>query len=188
MKKNTTFSILLIAAVVIAVIVAFTISNTKKAQAAFLEKYSFSGLDIKTIVHQLDSTTQEPSELASSIDGEKLTLKDGKSTVALDLPEDSFYLSFAPYENSTHPCGFHSLSSCRGELVNVEVHVKITEDNGVVILEDDLQTMDNGFIGVWLPRDINANIQVTYNGKLASAPISTFADSETCLTTPLKLN
>lgn len=187
-KKNNTLPILLLAALVIALIVVFTVTSTKNAQAAFLDKYNLAGLDVKTIVHQLDSTIEEPSELVSSINGEQLTLKDGTTTVQLALPKDSFYLSFAPYENSTHPCGFHSLNSCRGELVNVVVHVTITDEKGEVILDDNMETMDNGFIGVWLPRDINANIQVAYNSKLANAPITTFADSETCLTTPLKLN
>lgn len=48
-------------------------------------------------------------------------------------------------------------------------------------------TMDNGFIGVWLPVNVNANLKVAYNGKTAAADISTFANSNTCLTTLLKL-
>jgi hypothetical protein len=70
----------------------------------------------------------------------------------------------------------------------VPVHATITDEKGAVLLDENVQTMDNGFVGVWLPKDINANIQVTYNGKTATAPISTFATSDTCLTTPLKLN
>ena len=72
--------------------------------------------------------------------------------------------------------------------MNVVVHVLITDSQGKVIIDEDMETMDNGFIGVWLPRDVNLNLTATYNGKVASAPISTFAESETCLTTPLKLN
>lgn len=188
MKNKLTLPIILIGVLVIALIVAFNVTGTKKAQAAFLEKYGLSGLDTKALVQQLDSRIDEPKELVSSITGENLILKDGERTVELALPSDSFYLAFAPYENSTHPCGFHSPSSCRGELVNVLVHATITDDKGMVVLDEDLETMDNGFIGVWLPKNINANIQVAYNGKVATAPISTFADSETCLTTPLKLN
>ena len=185
MKKNKTIAVLLIITLVIAVIIGLSLTGAKRAQAAFLEKYNLSGLDVKAIVKQLDSSITEPSELVSSINGEKLTLKDDSTTVELDLPADSFYLSFAPYENSTHPCGFHSLSSCRGELVNVVVHTTITSENGDVIFDEDLETMNNGFIGVWLPRHITANIQVAYQGKLATAPISTFAESETCLIRPL---
>jgi hypothetical protein len=188
MKKKIIFPINLIGVLVIAVIVALSVSGAQKAQAAFLEKYGLSGLYTKAIVHELDSRIDEPKELVSSITGETLILKDGTGTVELALPKDSFYLAFAPYENSTHPCGFHSPSSCRGELVNALVHATITDEKGAVILDENLETMDNGFVGVWLPKNLNANIQVAYNGKIATAPISTFSDSETCLTTPLKLN
>ena len=72
--------------------------------------------------------------------------------------------------------------------MNVPVHATITDDKGAVILDETVQTMANGFVGVWLPKNINANLQVAYNGKTVTAPISTFANSDTCLTTPLKLN
>lgn len=188
MKKNKNFLVILGGVLVVALIFAFSAFQTQRVQAAFFEKYDLLGLDIKAIVKELDSSVDEPKELSSSISGEYLTLQDGESKVVLEVPKDSFYLSFAPYENSTHPCGFHSLSGCRGELVNVVVHVLITDTQGAVILDEELETMDNGFIGVWLPRNMNLNMTVHYNDKVASAPISTFADSETCLTTPLKLN
>ncbi len=188
MKQNKGFLIILGGVLVVALVLAFSAVQTQRVQAAFLEKYALTGLDVQTIVKKLDSSIDEPKELSSSINSEYLTLQDGESKVVLEVPKDSFYLSFAPYENSTHPCGFHSLSGCRGELVNVVVHALITDSKGAVILDEELETMDNGFIGVWLPRDMNLNITVHYNGKVASAPISTFVDSETCLTTPLKLN
>lgn len=188
MKKNKGILVILAGVILVGLVFAFSAIQTRRVQAAFLEKYDLTGLDVKTIVNKLDSTIEEPKELSSSIDGKFLTLQDGENKVALKVPEDSFYLSFAPYEKSTHPCGFHSLSGCRGELVNVVVHVLITDSEGKAIIDEDRETMDNGFIGVWLPRNMNLNISVTYNGKVANAPITTFADSETCLTTPLKLN
>ncbi len=188
MKKNRGILVVLAVVLVAGLMFALSTIQTRRVQAAFLEKYDLAGLDVKTIVNKLDSSIEEPKELSSSIDGKFLTLQDGENKVGLKVPEDSFYLSFAPYENSTHPCGFHSLSGCRGELVNVVVHVLITDSEGKAIIDEDRETMDNGFIGVWLPRNMNLNISVSYNGKVANAPITTFADSETCLTTPLKLN
>ncbi len=188
MKKKFVLPVILIGVLAIAVIVALSITATQKAQAAFLQKYGLAGLDVTAIVHKLDSRVDEPKELFSSINGENLILKDEKTTVELELSKDKFYLSFAPYENSTHPCAMHSPASCRGELVNRPVHATITDDKGAVILDEDLQTMENGFVGIWLPRNINASLQVAYDGKTATAPISTFASSETCITTPLKLN
>ena len=187
MKKNKGF-LLILGGLLITLIIALSPVQTQRAEAAFLAQYGLSGLDVKEVVKALDSNIDEPKELSSSITGEHLTLQDGKSKVVLEVPKDSFYLSFAPYENSSHPCGFHSLSGCRGELVNVIVHVLITDSKGTVILDQDLEMMDNGFIGVWLPKNMNLNLAVNYNGKVARAPIATFAESETCLTTPLKLN
>lgn len=188
MKKNFVLPIILVCILAIVVIVALSITGTQRAQAALLQKNGLTGLDTMAIVNKLDSSVAEPKELLSSITGEGLTLKEGKTTLQLDLPKDKFYLSFAPYENTVHPCGTHSLASCRGELMNVPVHATITDDKGALILDETVQTMANGFVGVWLPKNINATIQVAYNGKTASAPISTFDSSETCLTTPLKLN
>lgn len=56
-----------------------------------------------------------------------------------------------------------------------------------MLVDANMVTMDNGFIGVWLPVNVNANLKVAYNGKTAAADISTFANSNTCLTTLLKL-
>ena len=176
MKKNKGF-LLILGGLLITLIIALSAVQTQRAQAAFLTQYGLSGLDIKEVVKALDSSINEPKELVSSITGEHLTLQDVKSKIVLKVPKDSFYLSFAPYENSTHPCGFHSLSGCRGELVNVVVHVLITDTQGKVLLNEDLETMDNGFIGVWLPKNMNLNLAVTYNSKVANAPISTFAES-----------
>ena len=188
MKKKIVLPIFLVDILAITVILALSITGTQKAQAALLQKYGLTGLDTMAVVNKLDSSVTEPKELLSSITGEALILKDGKTTVQLPLPDDKFYLSFAPYENTVHPCGTHSLASCRGELMNVPVHATILDDKGVLILDETVQTMANGFVGVWLPRNINANLQVAYNGKTVTAPISTFANSDTCLTTPLKLN
>jgi hypothetical protein len=147
-----------------------------------------SELSVVEIVKKLDSTTLDPSGLNASITGEYLVLTDDTGEVKLALPDDQFYLSFAPYVNQTHPCGTHSLTGCQGELVDQPIHVTILDGKGSEILDADMTTMENGFAGVWLPRDIDATLTVLYDGKTVQAPISTYAGSDTCLTTPLKLN
>ncbi len=189
MKKSTkTLFFVLLAALIIAAGILLGNRLTNNTEAAFLDKYGLSGLSVKEIVSRLDSTTSDPSGLSASITGKSLVLSDGSKEVQLDLPKDQFYLSFAPYVNQTHPCGFHSLSGCQGELVNQQVHAVIKDSEGNEIINSDLTTMENGFIGVWLPRDIEATVTVSYNGLVAQAPITTYVDSETCLTTPLQLN
>lgn len=106
----------------------------------------------------------------------------------MTLPKDKFYLSFAPYISQTHPCGTHSLTTCQGELVNQEIHAVITDKEGKEIVNSDLTTMANGFVGVWLPRNIDGTVRVSFDGKVAQTQISTYAGSNTCLTTALQLN
>lgn len=177
----------LVSVVVIAVVVFLLKKPVNQSDTAFLEKYGLSGLTVEEIVQKLDSTTSDPSELRASITGDYLVLSDDSGEVKVTLPRDKFYLSFAPYISQTHPCRIHSLTSCQGELVNQEIHAVITDKEGKEIVNSDLTTMANGFVGVWLPRNIDGTVSVNYKGKVAQAQISTYAGSNTCLTT-LQLN
>lgn len=182
---------MIIAAIVI-VMIAFGAFLVKKPvnnlNTAFLEKFGLSGLSVEQIVQKLDSTTSDPTGLKASITSEYLVLMSNSEEVKLALPKDKFYLSFAPYVSQIHPCGTHSPTSCQGELVNQKIHAVITDREGKEIVNSDLTTMENGFVGVWLPRNMDGTVTVSYNGLVAQAPISTYQGSDTCLTTPLKLN
>jgi hypothetical protein len=183
---------LVIAAIVAVIVIAGSVIQGKKpvnqAEAAFLEKYGLAGLSVEEIVYKLDSTTSDPMGLSAGITSDYLVLMDDSNEVRLTLPKDKFYLSFAPYITQTHPCRTHSLASCQGELVNQEIHAVITDSEKKEIVNSDLTTMANGFVGVWLPSNIEGTVTVSYNGLIAQAPITTFAGSDTCLTTPLQLN
>jgi hypothetical protein len=122
----------------------------------------------------------------ASIRPNELLLRDGEGREeTLPMPADEFYVSFAPYVSRTHDCHFHSLTTCVGELQNAEVSVKITDDaTGEVLVDDSLTTFDNGFVGLWLPRGIDATVTVEHDGKTASSPITTKGDeAATCVTT-----
>ncbi|MCC6146462.1 MAG: CueP family metal-binding protein [Anaerolineaceae bacterium] len=183
---------LILTALVIVVVIAVAVFLVKKpvsqSDTAFLEKYGLSGLSVEEMVQKLDSSVSDPSALRAGITSDYLILSDGSSEVRVALPKDKFYLSFAPYISQTHPCGTHNLTSCQGELVNTEIHTVITDKEGKEIVNSNLTTMANGFAGVWLPRNIDGTVSVSYNGKAAQAPISTYAGSNTCLTTALQLN
>lgn len=60
--------------------------------------------------------------------------------------------------------------------------VKVTDSKGAVIVQKEMQSYRNGFIGVWLPRNMEGTLEVSYNGKTASHAIATKDDSQTCLT------
>lgn len=189
MRKSQVLMIAAIVAVVVIAVGAFLLKKpVDQSEAAFLEKYGVSDLTVEEIVLKLDSTTSDPSGLKASITSDYLVLMDDSNEVRLSLPKDKFYISFAPYVTQSHPCGTHSLSSCQGELVNQEIHAVITDSEGKEFINSDLTTMANGFVGVWLPRNIDGTVTVSYNGLVAQAPITTFAGSNTCLTTPLQLN
>ncbi|SNT08739.1 hypothetical protein SAMN06309944_2032 [Micrococcales bacterium KH10] len=156
--------------------------------ADLLAAHDLTGLDARQIIERLDTMplSERPADLMASIRPDELILSDAEdNSLSLPMPSDEFYLSFAPYVDQTHDCYFHSLTTCTGELQKAEISVTITDSNsGQIIVDESMLTYDNGFAGVWLPRDIEAELTVSYDGLTASAPISTRqADDLTCLTT-----
>ena len=125
-----------------------------------------------------------PDDLIASVQPTELVLTSSDEGLAtMPMPDDQFYLSVAPYNTSTHPCQFHSLTTCLGEMTGESVDVTVTDAAGRTILDETRTTYDNGFVGLWLPRDITGTIRIEHDGKTASTPIATGADDLTCLTT-----
>lgn len=153
------------------------------AQTDFLAQYGLAGKNTQQIVDAIDQDPHaRPLPFSASITSTELKLSDGKQTYAFPLA-DKFYLSVAPYENQTHPCFNHSLSGCQGEMPDTTFDVKVTDLKGNVVLQKSVKSYQNGFVGLWLPRDMQGTLDVSYQGKTASSPISTNTESQTCLTT-----
>ncbi|WP_174524025.1 CueP family metal-binding protein [Piscicoccus intestinalis] len=164
---------------------------------AMLAEHGLAGLDTRQVIEKLDTTSvaQRPTDLIASVRPDELLLSrpqaqgaagsDGQAEpVSMPISGDNgFYLSVAPYESSTHECHFHSLTTCLGELRNAPVHVKVTGADGQVLVDEDTTIYDNGFVAVWLPRDISATLTITRDGKTATQPISTGPQDATCITT-----
>jgi hypothetical protein len=149
-----------------------------------LGEYGFEGGSAEEVVEALDSTHADREKgFAASVTADQVLLSDQDSQVALDVPEDRFYLAVAPYETITHECFHHSLSGCQGELVDTPVHVTVTGADGTVLVDEPRTTYVNGFVGLWLPADIEGTLEVRALGKRATAEISTGAQDPTCLTT-----
>jgi hypothetical protein len=159
--------------------------GTDAAEAeALLGEYGFEGGAVEEVVEALDSTHADRDKgLAASVTSDQVVLADEDRQVALDVPQDRFYLAVAPYETTTHDCFHHSLSGCQGELVDTPVHVTVTGTDGTVLVDEERTTYANGFVGLWLPADIEATIEVRAQGGTATADIATGADDPTCLTT-----
>lgn len=152
-----------------------------------LESYDLAGLEAPQIINTLDTmpVADRPNDLIASVQPTELVLTSGdESLETIPIPEDQFYLSVAPYYTSTHPCRFHSLTTCLGEIANEQVHVTVTDNaSGDTLIDEPRITYDNGFLGLWLPRGITATLTIDHDGRTATAPISTGDDDLTCLTT-----
>lgn len=175
MKRNMLFALL-----------ALSISGTAiaaQSDAEFLAAHGLAGKTTEQMVEAIDGSPQaRPLPYNAGITSTELKLSDGTQQFRYPLG-DKFYLSFAPYLTQTHPCFNHSLSGCRGELANTPFDVKVTDKSGNVLMQKKMTSHANGFVGVWLPRDMEGTIEVSYQGKTATAPIATHTSSQTCLTT-----
>ena len=163
-------------------------SPADAAPADLLAEHGLDGLDARQLIDRLDQLPlqERPAALNVSVRADEVVLSDSHEHQAqLPLPDESVYVSFAPYETQTHECTYHSPTGCKGELRNTDVAVSVTDDaSGETILKDTFTTFDNGFVGLWLPRNISANVAVEAKGKRAAATISTQgADALTCITT-----
>nr|KEP23415.1 hypothetical protein DA06_08760 [Georgenia sp. SUBG003] len=152
---------------------------------ARLAAYDLDGAPADEIVDGLDrlAVAERPADLMASVRVDQLVVSDGQEEVAMDLPEDRFYLSVAPFVDQTHECFYHSLTTCTGELGGEDVEVRIVDDAGKVLVDEKTTTYDNGFVGYWLPRDIDGTLTVSYDGRIGEVDFSTREDSPTCVTT-----
>ncbi len=108
---------------------------------------------------------------------------DGEKTVKIALPKDRMVIAIAPYLTYTHPCKTHYMSSCRGELTQTPVRVVAKTQDGKVIYQGINNTLENGFLELWLPRNLSLQVTLETQGRSATGPIATFNNSDTCVTT-----
>jgi hypothetical protein len=160
--------------------------STATGAESVLAKYHLNGMTTAQIIDRLDRLPigERPIDLTASVRPNALMISSGPRQFELDLRQDLFYLSVAPYLNRTHDCFYHSLTTCVGELAGTDVIVKIVDGtDGRVLVDDKRTTFANGFVGFWLPRDIEATLRMTYGGKVGETTVRTDADAPTCLTT-----
>ena len=152
-----------------------------------LQDHGFADIDAREIIDRLEAlpVAERPQDLIASVTATSLQLQDNAERKAeLPLPEDQFYLSVAPFIETTHECAFHSLTTCRGELRSRELTVSgVDSSSGKTFEEGPRTTHDNGFLGLWLPRGITAELTCTLEDYTGTASISTQAEDDlTCLT------
>ncbi|WP_256840848.1 CueP family metal-binding protein [Ornithinimicrobium cryptoxanthini] len=161
-----------------------TAAEVAGAESALLAEHGLQGMTATQIVDTLDASTDpRPLALGASVKPGQVMLTDGVEEILLDLPEDKFYVSIAPFVDSTHECYFHSLGTCQGELTQEPVQVKITDAGGDILVDEEVTTGTNGFAGFWLPRDIAGTIEIEHEGRTGSVDFTTDDESPTCITT-----
>lgn len=162
---------------------ALLLSGCSSTSTTQLEE--FKGRTAQEIITDLDQTpiADRATNLMASIRAHELILSDHNEQLSIEMPADEFYISAAPYTTTTHECFYHSLTTCTGELANTPVKVTVVADSGETILEENTTTYDNGFIGMWLPRNIDATLTIEHDGLKSTQVISTGDDAPTCITT-----
>ena len=123
--------------------------------------------DIKELVNEY-SGNKTQDESASITSSQLIVTDKDKKELAYDLPEDEFFVSIAPYVNETHPCTNHSLTGCKGEMVDKEFDVYIEDAKGNVVVDETMNSQANGFIDLWLLRDETYTIKIEHEGKMLS--------------------
>lgn len=149
-------------------------------------EHGLSEMTTMEIIDYLDEmpVSERPADLIASVQPDELLLVSGDHEEPLPIPESVSYISIAPYLEQTHDCYFHSLTTCRGELANQDVQVRIIDDaTGDVLVDEAATTFDNGFVGYWLPSDVAGTIEITQDGNTGTAPFSTGSDGASCITT-----
>jgi hypothetical protein len=75
------------------------------------------------------------------------------------------------------------LSSCQAELPNQQFYVKAVDQDGNVLVDNTIATLRNGFFELWLPRNRRIALRVQGLNRTAKGLITTFDNSDTCITT-----
>ncbi|WP_425495261.1 CueP family metal-binding protein [Paenibacillus tengchongensis] len=150
----------------------------------FLHKDSASSpaeaADVKQLVADYSAHTLAAG--SASVTSRELIVNAGSAgEKAYPLPDDEFFVSIAPYIESTHPCATHSLTGCQGELKNQEFQVRIEDGEGKAVVDEQLASQANGFIDLWLPRGQTFTVTIEQDGKRAVSELSTFDENDTCI-------
>ncbi|HEB30618.1 MAG TPA: hypothetical protein ENI15_07050 [Spirochaetes bacterium] len=144
----------------------------------------FEGLDAMEAMALANKLGEGKNSFTSFITPESINIKiPGGKTFSVPLPEDRMVVAIAPYVKTTHKCSTHYMSGCKGELFEEDVSVIAKKKDGSVILSKDMKTMSNGFIELWLPRDLEIDLTIVYKDMKSGGTITTNSDSKTCITT-----
>lgn len=155
--------------------------------AAVLAELGIDASDPVALVDGLEAlpVAERPADFVAQVMPTEVKVQpEQPGELVLPVASDQFYLSVAPYREQTHPCTFHVPTSCLGEMQNADIQLRITDAaSGEVIVDEARTTADNGFAGVWLPRDGEFQIEITAGGDTGVQTVRTGDTDPTCITT-----
>lgn len=170
--------------IIISVVVLLTIVGLSACSSDNnLESVGLDGLSGKEILTGIADGRIAVDDFGISVYDDELVVILENERISVDMPEDEFYVSVAPYINTTHECLYHSATGCRGELKSETFFVEFIDEDGNVIISEDMTSLSNGFIDLWLPRNIEGTLTITQGELSTSKVISTEAGEPTCETT-----
>ncbi|GAA1608242.1 CueP family metal-binding protein [Leucobacter chromiireducens] len=163
------------------------VSAEEAGAAAVLAELGIDASDPVALVEGLEAlpVAERPADFVAQVMPTEVKVQpEQPGELVLPVAGDQFYLSVAPYRAQTHPCTFHVPTSCLGEMQNADIQLRITDAaSGDVIVDEARTTEDNGFAGVWLPRDGEFTIEITADGDTGVQTVRTGANDPTCITT-----
>ncbi len=140
-------------------------------------------LSVKEAITQANEWRSSQPKITSYVTTEELIVEfpDGRE-VHKNLPDNEMYIAIAPYINYTHSCTNHYISSCKAELTKKGFKVTAISNNDTII-NQNITSLNNGFIELWLPRDKTISISIIYGLLGSKEIIKTDKESRTCFTT-----
>ncbi len=159
--------------------VTFILSS---AQAQAPSPDALRGLDAYQAMDLANAWKGQPVTSFATPQAVHFEFPDG-ATVEVPLPEDEMLVSVAPFLVHTHPCATHFMSGCQGELVDEPFHVRAELGDGTVVIDQEMRTMANGFIDLWLPRGHSVELTFETGDYRTVGVVGTHDDSWTCITT-----
>ena len=163
--------------------VFFLAGCTSATDEEIIDDLGFTGLDAKGILTLVSAGGFDFNDVNISVTDSELSIITMDNTISYNMPENEFYMSVAPYINMTHGCLYHSATGCTGEIFEETFHIFLVDSDGNIIIDDDYDSLQNGFIDLWLPRDIEGTLTITYGELTTTKEISTYSGDPTCETT-----
>jgi hypothetical protein len=171
--------------IILLVISLVIISCNSSTDPDYNKNYeSLANLDAKQAIALGNEWRDSAPQIKTHITSTEVIMEfpDGR-VVKKTLPDSLMYIAVAPYINTTHECATHYPSSCEGELIEKQVKLIAKEDNGNNYFDGNITTLKHGFFEIWLPRNKNIKLTISYNSLTGEETIPTKSDSRTCITT-----